>query len=198
MSPISSSITRDAPHVLRSIVFLPAAAITITLGVNYFLAKFTKRSFIYILLVLIVSQILFWPKYIQYSQKYSSSWQYGYQTMTSFVKSVYSNYDQILITKKYGEPHEFLLLYWPWDPSSYQKDPTKDWNFHANWYWIDGFDKFKFLNDWEVKEKTKNIPNNKKTLLITSPNNYNQDNTKLLKTINFLDQSTAFQILEIK
>jgi len=198
MSPIPSSITRDAPHVLRSIVFLPAVAITITLGVNYFLAKFKKISFIYILLVLIFSQILFWTKYTKYCQAYSSSWQYGYQAMITFVKSVYSDYDQILITKKYGEPHEFLLLYWPWNPSSYQNDPTKDWNFHANWYWVDGFDKFKFLNDWEVKEKTKNLPNNKKTLLITSPNNYNQGNTKLLKTINFLDQSTAFQILEIK
>ncbi len=198
ISPLPSSITRDAPHVLRSIVLLPAVAITMSLSLSFFKNKFSKTTSIYILLTLLLGQILFWPKYIDYSQKYSSSWQYGHQEMISYLKSIYSDYDQILITKKYGEPHEFLLFYWPWPPSSYQNDSHKDWNFHANWYWVDGFDKFRFLNDWEIKDQTQKISPKKKTLLITSPNNYNQSNANLLKTVNFLDHSVAFEILEIK
>ncbi|MFA6361596.1 MAG: hypothetical protein WCX33_02200, partial [Candidatus Shapirobacteria bacterium] len=97
----------------------------------------------------------------------------------------------------YGEAHEFLLFYWPLNPQKYQTE-VKDWNYHTNWYWVDGFDKFKFLNDWEIKDLTKNIAKDQKTLLITSPNNYNQENTKLIQTIKFLDQKPAFQILEIK
>jgi 4-amino-4-deoxy-L-arabinose transferase-like glycosyltransferase len=197
ISPIPSSITRDAPHVLRSIAFLPIVTITIILGFNFLIQKTPKISIIYIILVLTYGQILFWPKYQTYAINYSSSWQYGYKEAVSFIKDNYSNYDQIIITKKYGEAHEFLLFYWPWDPKTYQTNP-KDWNYHADWYWIDGFDKFKFLNDWEVKDLTKNLPKNKKTLLITSPNNYNQETTKLIKTINFLDQTPVFQILEIK
>ncbi|MDD4082800.1 MAG: hypothetical protein PHD05_05440, partial [Sphaerochaetaceae bacterium] len=92
--------------------------------------------------------------------------------MVSLLKEYYSKYDYIYITKKYGEAHEFILFYWPWDPSDYQSNPTKKWDYHANWYWVNGFDKFTFINDWEVLEKTTNPIS--KTLLITSPGNYNQ------------------------
>jgi len=197
ISPIPSSITRDAPHILRSITFLPIVAITIILGFDFLVKKIPKISCLYIIVVLIFGQFLFWPKYQTYAINYSSSWQYGYEQAVSYTKAHYSQYDQIIITKNYGEPHEFLLFYWPWNPSDYQSSPTKNWNYHADWYWIDGFDKFKFLNDWDVKSLTKNIPKNQKTLLITSPNNYNQGNTKLIETINFLNGKPAFQILEI-
>jgi len=56
-------------------------------------------------------------------------------------------------------------------------------------------DKFKFVNDWDIKTETKDI--NSKTLLITSPGNYNNENTNLIKTIYFLDNSPAFDILTI-
>jgi hypothetical protein len=144
-----------------------------------------------------MSQISFWPKYFDYTKQYSSSWQYGYSQMISYVKSVCSNYDQIIVTKKYGEAHEFILFYWPWNPANYQNTPSKNWDYHANWYWVNAFDKFKFVNDWEIKDYTKTFTSNSKTLLITSPNNYNQDSSKLLQTINFLDGSPAFEILEI-
>ncbi len=198
VSPLPSAITRDAPHVLRSIIFIPSTILVISLGFNYTLQKFKFLPIFYTLVTLIIGQIFFWPKYIEYSQNYSSSWQYGYQQAIEYVKSHYQDYDQIIITKKYGEAHEFLLFYWPWNPQNYQTDGSKNWDYHASWYWINGFDKFKFINDWEIKDYTKNINNNSKTLLITSPNNYNQDNTKHLETINFLNNSPAFEILEIK
>ena len=197
ISPIPSSITRDAPHVLRSIVFLPAVTITIIVGFSYLIPKFLKLFIFYIAITLMISQFLFWSKYRDYATNYSSSWQYGYKEVISYIRDNYSQYDQIIITKKYGEAHEFLLFYWPWSPKKYQND-YKNWNYHANWYWVDGFDKFSFLNDWEVKDLTKSISKDQKTLLITSPNNYNESNTTLIKTINFLDQTPAFQILEIK
>ena len=197
ISPIPSAITRDAPHILRGITFLPIIIILITLGFSNFKKNITRLLFFYLFIVLIFGQFLFWNKYQNYSQKYSQSWQYGYKQTVNYIKNNYNDYDQIIFTKKYGEPHEFLLFYWPWDPSDYQSNPSKDWNYHASWYWIDAFDKFKFINDWEIKDFTQNIDKTKKTLLITSPNNYNQGN-KLLNTINFLDHTPAFQILEIK
>ncbi len=197
-SPIPSAITRDAPHVLRSIIFLPIIIIIISLGFNYTLQKIKLMPIIYTILTLIISQIFFWPKYIEYSQNYSSSWQYGYQQAIEYVKDNYQKYDQIIITKKYGEAHEFLLFYWPWDPKTYQNDNSKNWDYHATWYWVNSFDKFKFINDWEIKDYTQNISPDTKTLLITSPNNYNQGNTNHLKTINFLNNSPAFEILETK
>ena len=198
VSPIPSAITRDAPHVLRSIIFIPFTILIISLGFNHVLQKIKLFPIIYTLITIVISQIFFWPKYIDYSKNYSSSWQYGYQQAVDYIKTHYQNYDQIIITKKYGEAHEFLLFYWPWNPQSYQTDSSKNWDYHANWYWVNAFDKFKFINDWEIKNYTKKLSNNQKSLLITSPNNYNQDNTKHLETINFLNNSPAFEILEIK
>ncbi len=130
-----------------------------------------------------------------YSQTYASSWQYGYQQVVNYVKSVYSDYDQILITKKYGEPHEFFLFYWPWPPHQYHTDPAKVWDYHANWYWIDKFDKFRFINDWDILTVTQSLPSDQNILLITSPHNYNPKIFKKIKTINFLDNNPAFDIL---
>lgn len=196
ISPIPSSITRDAPHVLRSIVFLPIMVIVIILGFNHLANKYRHISLIYSFLALILGQFLFWPKYKAYAVNYSSSWQFGYQETVNYIKENYHRYDQIIFTKKYGEPHEFILFYWPWLPSKYQSNQNLKWDFHSNWYWVNSFDKFIFVNDWEIKEITQNLPTNKKILLITSPGNYNQNN-HLIKTINFLDNTPAFQILEI-
>lgn len=195
-SPLPSSITRDAPHVLRSIIFLPIVVITIVLGFKPFILKFPKISSLYISTVLIIGLFMFWPRYKTYSVNHSSSWQYGYKQTVEYMKEHYSEYDQIIFTKRYGEPHEFILFYWPWDPKTYQNDTRLNWDFHANWYWVNAFDKFKFVNDWEIKKATEKITN--KTLLVTSPGNYNENNTKLIKTIYFLDSSPAFDILSFK
>lgn len=197
VSPIPSAITRDAPHTLRSIIFIPFSIIIITFGFKYFLEKFKYISLVYLFIAVLISQISFWPKYFNYSHTFSSSWQYGYSQMTSYIKPLYKHYDQVIVTKKYGEAHEFILFNWPWDPSNYQNDSNKNWDYHANWYWVNAFDKFIFVNDWEIKEYTQNINQNKRTLLITSPNNYNQSSSSILNTINFLDGSPAFDILEI-
>ncbi len=196
ISPLPSSITRDAPHVLRSIVLLPIIIILISLGLSLIFDRYPKLTVIFLVLSLALSQALFWPKYKLYAQEYSSSWQYGYKEVANFIKNNYSSYDQIIITKKYGEPHEFLLFYLNWSPDKYQNDDTKVWDYHANWYWVDAFDKFRFINDWDIIKQTEEVSSNKKTLLITSPNNYNQSN-RLLDTIYFLDNTPAFQILEI-
>lgn len=195
IAPIPSAVTRDAPHVLRSIVFIPTIIIIISLAFSDLKQKYSTIYLIFISLILLFSQIQFWPKYTNYYLNYSSSWQYGYKESISYIKENYHNYDQIIFTKKYGEAHEFILFYWPWDPKSYQTDTRKNWGFHTDWYWVNAFDKFKFINDWEIKKETENV--NQKTLLITSPDNYNKNNTTLLKTIYFLNNSPAFDILTI-
>lgn len=195
ISPLPSSITRDAPHILRSIIFIPTTIIIISLGFIYLQKKRLKTSVFYLIATILIGLATFWPKYIDYAKNYSSSWQYGYQQTVNFIKDNYNNYDQIIFTKKYGEAHEFVLFYWPWNPLSYQKDLNLNWDYHATWYWVNAFDKFKFINDWEIQEKTKTV--NSKTLLITSPDNYNKDNSRLIKTINFLNGQVAFEILEI-
>jgi len=203
---IPSAITKDAPHVLRSILVLPSPMILTALGlqltVNFLKgrSKFGGKLLIFVLtLAVFVSFGRWWNDYSNiYPKVYSWSWQYGYKEVVSYIKSVYEKYDKIFFTKRYGEPHEFILFYFPWDPGKYQEDPNKKWDFHANWYWIDGFDKFEFINDWEIQEVVNKpiVQNTKyKILLITSPGNYPEEWNKL-KMINYLDEKPVFEILE--
>jgi hypothetical protein len=139
-----------------------------------------------------------------YRSNYSQVWQYGYKEVSSYIKDNYSKYDKIVITKKYGEPHEFLLFNLAWDPSSYREDPSLNRFYQTNWYWVDGFDKFYFVNDWQIKYKNKEFElesgqvvdcKNDTCLLVTSPENVSSGWNKL-ETINFLDGKPAFELYE--
>lgn len=215
---IPSAITRDAPHVLRSILILPSPMILTALGLKWIVDRFGKGSFFkgnLLILVLVLSILVsfsrWWQDYQKiYPKAYSWAWQYGYKEAVGFVKENFEKYDLIYFTKRYGEPHEFVLFYFPWDPQKYQEDPNRKWDYHANWYWVDGFDKFVFVNDWEVGDvkcdsSTEFTPSTieglrtraqtAKCLLITSPGNYPEEWNKI-KTISFLDGKPAFDILE--
>ena len=176
----------DFPSI-RATVAMPLYLIFIALGLP------PKRKLLFNLIILIstIQFINYLKIYKQYNLDYSQSWQYGYEQTINFAKQNYDKYDQIVFTKKYGEPHEFVLFYWPWDPNRYLNDSSLKWDYHAAWYWIDAFDKFKFVNDWEIK-KNNYAP---RTLLITSPGNYPSAKSKIIKTINFLDGTPAFDII---
>lgn len=203
VSFIPSAITKDAPHVLRSILVLPAPMILTALGLQLTVNFLKERSkfggkllTIVLILAVLVSFGRWWNDYSNiYPGAYSWSWQYGYKEVTSYTKSVYEKYDKIFFTKRYGEPHEFILFYLSWNPKKYQNDPTKKWDYHSDWYWIDGFDKFSFINDWEVVDKTECAVNKEKCLLVTSPDNYPEGWNKI-KIVNYLDERPAFEILE--
>lgn len=191
ISPLPSAITRDAPQILRSLTFLPLLCLIIGLGIHQLLSSKFPRPLVIgsILLIVAISQFQFWPRYQQYGRQYSSSWQYGYQQAIDYLKPLYSQYQQIVFTKKYGEPHEFLVFFWPWHPSHFQQ--FKQWDYHANWYWVNAFDKFIFKNDWEISDYSPLSS----TLLVTSPGNYPIDRANRLTTINFLDGTPAFDII---
>lgn len=200
---VPSAITRDAPHVLRSLFILPAPMIISALGFGELVEWLKERNLSKgrvllgtFTLLAVVSFIRWWTDYQQiYPKGYSWAWQYGYQEVVSYVKENYHKYDEVIITKRYGEPHEFVLFWWPWDPQKLRDDPSLVRYTQSDWNWVDAFDKFKFVNDWEVVEKLKMKNEKGKILLVTSPGNY-PDGWKLLKVINFVDEKPAFEILE--
>jgi hypothetical protein len=145
-----------------------------------------------------VTFIQFSDNYINtYPQKHAGSWQYGYKELVAILKEKYNQYPEILITKRYGEPHEFLIFYWPWEPRLYQEDPAKTTDFHADWYWVDGFDKFKFVNDWELASYLKNTTGKK--LVVASPDSAVGTPTLVIKNeLDKSDKSTIFMLYEVQ
>jgi hypothetical protein len=186
ISLLPSALTIGDFPSIRASIALPFYIIFISHG----LQRLKSSLFYLVILISFIELGYYINGYFQYNRTFSSTWQYGYQQMVDQIKPLYQQYDQIIITKKYGEPHEFILFYWPWNPQQYLSDNRLKWDFHSDWYWVDAFDKFKFVNDWEIK----NLKFSSKTLLITSPNNSPQLSNKL-STINFLDGSPAFDII---
>lgn len=200
---IPAAITRGQGHVIRATTVLPLPQVFVSLGVFQtfkFLEKKIKKSGLILVIVFLLIIFLSLFNYLSiyfgsYARDYSWSWQYGYKQAVKFIENHYQDYDKILITKKYGEPHEFLLFYLQWDPAAYRNDPHLVRYFKTDWYWVDAFDKFVFVNDWEIKEKI--TCEEKACLLITSPGNY-PEGWHIIETINFLNGQPAFEILEIK
>ncbi len=200
---IPSAITRDAPHVLRSIFVLPTPMIIVSVGMGTVISFLKNKSrfggrltFFVLIGAVLFSFARWWKDYrTVYPKSYSWAWQYGYKEVALFVKDNYENYDRIFFTKRNGEPHEFLLFYLKYDPRKYQNDLGKKWDYHAGWYWVDQFDKFVFINDWEIKTNAKCQMPNVKCLLVTSPGNYPQGWNKI-KEVKYLDGKPSLEILE--
>jgi 4-amino-4-deoxy-L-arabinose transferase-like glycosyltransferase len=205
LSPIPASITNESLTVLRATTMLPVPEILIALGLYFVLEKLPKNYrliglIIYIIVLIFSVERYLYNYFTSYRNNYSWSWQYGYKEVVSYVKTNYNNYDKIIVTKKYGEPHEFFLYYLKYDPAKYLNDPDKIAFFQSNWYWVDRFDKFYFVNDWQVKDlitesKIRIDCAAEKCLLITSPNNY-LDGWNKVNTVNFLDGKPAFVMYE--
>jgi len=210
LSPIPSSLTREAPHVLRSITILPIPMVVTSLGlltiINLFQKKFKYvATMIYIIVAVVFLESYLNDYFVNYKKNYSWSWQYGYKQVFQFVKENYDDYDKIIITKKYGEPHEFILFYWPWNPKDFRSDLNIKRFYQSNWYWVDSFDKFYFVNDWSIpKEEWQDFVlesgdnfncEQSNCLLITSPNNVPKGWNKI-KAINFLNGEVAFEMYE--
>lgn len=204
LSPIPASITNESFAVVRATTMLPIPEIMISIGF-YWLVYKVKSSFRTIIMIIFLAcYYIFLENYLInyftfYRINYSWSWQYGYEQVVNYAKEHYSEYDKIITTKKYGEPHEYFLFYLSYDPAKYQNDLSKIAFYKSNWYWVDRFDKFYFVNDWQVKEmklESRGMIDctNQRCLLITSPGNYPKG-WKKIKTINFLDGKPAFDIL---
>lgn len=192
VSAIPGSLTRDAPHTLRAIFMAVPLLILCALGLYTLL----KKSTIYFWLValgVVFNVIMYWRIAISdYLPQYSWAWQYGYAQMVSVVKNYYTQVNQIIITKKYGEPHEFILFNWPWDPRSYLHDPNLVRYGRSDWFWVDSFAKFRFVNEWDMSKVVNSLPKNVNVLVVASPDT--QFSGRFLARINFLDQTPAFII----
>jgi 4-amino-4-deoxy-L-arabinose transferase-like glycosyltransferase len=215
IAPVASSLTNEAPHVLRSITYLPIPMVITSLGMVSLLRILNKRKLklplkpIAVVLCFIIF-LFFLGNYLlayftDYRSKYSWSWQYGYKQVVNYVKQNYDDYDKFIVTKKYGEPHEFFLFYWGWSPVEFRTDPNLIRFYQSDWYWVDRFDKLYFVNDWDIpSEEWENFVlesgeefncENQECLLITSPANYPKG-WLTMETVNFLDGKPAFEMLE--
>ena len=215
ISPIPAAITTEPNAVVRASAMLPLPMIITAFAFVSFV-KWTKEKLkvshsqpfylVYLIILAFFAGSYFKVYFTGYRRDYSWSWQYGYKQAIEYAKENYDKFDKIIVSKKYGEPHEFFLFFWPWNPAAYRNDKNLIRYYQSNWYWVDAFDKFYFVNDWQVPKSgdvfvLESGPtvdckqSSVSCLLISSPGNYPLG-WKKLETINFLDGKPAFEIYE--
>lgn len=189
LAPLGASLTRDVPHTLRSISLFPLYVIFISSAISAFGKYLWHAVFVVSLVCLYVYSHNY---FTVYPKEYSWVWQFGHQELVTYIKNNQDSYDEVIMTKRYGEPHIFFNFYWPISPNEYQTSSTKIWDYHASWYWVDAFAKFRFVNDWEMPEAVKELDSDKRYLIVSSPENPSDAN--IIHTVKFLDQKAAFYI----
>jgi hypothetical protein len=199
LSILPAAITQDRFAVVRSTTMIPFVMLITGFGCNLIWKKLSGTTRILVIGMLVVGVTLYSVSYIKnyfsiYPQQFASSWQYGYREMVSLIRQNYDHYDQVIVTKRYGEPHEYLLWYWTWDPKVLQTQNI-EWDYHDNWYWVDGFDKFKFVNDWQMRDYTAALDKSKRYLIISSPEN--PVGNAVLGQVAFPDNRIAFWVKEL-
>jgi hypothetical protein len=194
---VPAAITVDRFAVVRSSIMAPFVFLIISAGIDRLFRYLSGYKRILVAwvggLTILIFTIFYIADYtVAYPLKYSQSWQYGYKQVVDYARNNYALYDEIVISKRYGEPHEFLLWYWTWDPVKFQNQPV-DWDYHDSWYWVNGFDKFKFVNDWDIPVALANRQPDKRYLFFASPESVAGGN--VTDTIFFLDGSPAFLVI---
>lgn len=206
---IPVAVTNDSiPHALRTLIAAPFYQLVCGLGVVFSLKWFRKfssswkiTSVVILILVITVSFAYYlYNYYLIYPIAYSRDWQYGYKQVVDYIGKHKDEYDEIVFTRHYGEPHMFTLFYLNYDPAKYQNDPNLVRYETHDWVWVLKFDKFYFpdLGDKGtqfvdiVKENS-----GKKLLFIGRQGDFPKEIPRLF-SVNFLNGENAFDIVEVK
>ncbi len=206
---IPVSVTNDSiPHALRTLIAVPFYQLVSALGFIFSLRWFNRFSAplrIILALTLLISVVVSLGYYLfNYYQKYpvaySRDWQYGYKQVVDYIGKHQDEYDEIVFTRHYGEPHMFTLFYLNYDPAKYQNNLNLNRFETHDWVWVLRFDKYHFpdLGDegTQFADIVRENPG-KKLLFIGRKGDFPKATPRLF-SVNFLNGENAFDIVEVR
>lgn len=129
-APLSSSITTDSPHALRSLTFLPTWEIFASIGVTSF-SSFIKNEnvrktfFVSFAIVILLTLNFLYKQYFEiFPKTQSNSFQYAVSRTIPYVVENEKNYKKIVFGNNDNlfQSYMFFLFYTKYDPSIYQKE----------------------------------------------------------------------------
>ncbi len=204
---IPVAVTNDSiPHALRTLIAAPFYQLVSAFGLLISVRWLKKKSLILKIIttiiltaIIVISVKLYLDNYyIVYPVKYSKDWQYGYKQAVDYISKHKDEYDEIIFTRYYGEPHMFTLFYLNYNPAMYQNNLNLVRYETNDWVWVLRFDKYYFPdlgNDGTRYQDIISQNKGKKLLFIGKPGDF-PDNIHRLEIINFLDGTRAFEIVE--
>lgn len=157
VSPIASSLTKDAPHTNRMFAVFPLPPLLTALGIYMTATRIHTKKIvrwaaggIISLLILINLGIYLKRYYLHFPKNEAQYWGQGYKQLNSLLSTDNFLGRDIIMTKPEYSPYIFLLFYSGYDPLSYQTTsvhypPTADQFVH-----VARFDRFQFREiNWD-------------------------------------------------
>lgn len=204
---IPIALTQDSiPHALRSLIASGSYQIISAAGLFYFFHMLNKKKLrIFLSAGSSILTVLFIFQFIGYLNNYynkypilhSRDWQYGYKQVVEFINQEKDNYDLVVFTRHYGEPHIFTLFYSKYDPLKFQTDPNLVRFETFDWVRVLKFNKFYFPDLGDSGTSYLDILNqypDKKILFVGKPSDFPENQIKL-KTIKLLNGSPVFEVV---
>lgn len=210
LAAVPVSITFDSiPHALRNLVVLPSYQLITAYGfINLLTAvknsKNGKKAAFALIGFSLAAFSLQFVHYLnlyywKYPINYSRDWQYGYKQVLEYVAENQDEYDRVIISRHYGEPHIFTLFWLAYPPVKYQTVDNLIRYQSYDWVWVNQFDKYLFPDLGDAGTRVSDFKNKfigqGKTLIVGRPGDFDNEDP-MLKSVDFLNGQEAFQISE--
>lgn len=148
ISPVPSSITKESPHALRSVLFAFVLPVVLSLGIVEFVGFWGKlrRWFLGAVLVFYFSYFSFYLfRFIRdYNYLACSHWQCEYKEIFKNKSSLIERSSRVVVSESLAQPYIFALFYNKFDPLEFRKtvlyNSPDRWGFST----VYSFDKFVF------------------------------------------------------
>jgi 4-amino-4-deoxy-L-arabinose transferase-like glycosyltransferase len=124
IGPSAAALATHTPHAVRSLLMLPPLVIITTFGLFQLINSLRHRTIPLVIIALVILGSLVYYLdlyYIHTPKERASDWQYGYKQLVGKVNQLENNYEEVIITTDYDQPHIFFLFHKKVDPSWYQQ-----------------------------------------------------------------------------
>lgn len=195
---LPAAITKDQFHVLRSILTLPGWQLLAAVGLSYLASQPSLKQLLRTTYRLLYLQgaIFLALYFLWYPKAFARDWQYGYRQAIDYVLEHCHDYQHIVFTKAYGEPHVFVAFYTKLDPRLFQAESSSLLRYQdLDLPWLDQLDIYT-LGDYEFRDLDWEGSGENPQILFVGKGDDFWNETVPLETIYFPDGTVAFHLVK--
>lgn len=125
VAPLASALTFEAPHALRSLIFLPTWQIFEAAGLVFLFQKFAKGKWApvlpIVLAVLFALNIFYYfhQYFVHTNTAFQKDWQFGYKEAILYASANAKDDARIVFSKNLEQPYIFYLYHTQHNPKEY-------------------------------------------------------------------------------
>lgn len=201
LSPVSSSLVKDAPSATRAVFMMGSLHLLSAVGAVSIVKLFQQKLKIYVLVIILLAlsvQVFAFLNYYfnAYPLKDPHEWQYGMKQIVEFVK-LHPEYNQVYITDIRSQPYIFFLFYLKMPLPEYLNTVIYNRSETKSTSMVSYFDKY-YFGGWDPIES---LPTSG-VLYVLSPSQYDglkhRADFHMVKKIYYPDGGDAFFLVSAK